>query len=77
MVRKNTVVLKYFSDGAMELIYSLASWNKGQLLKICTTLSGESQWAHIGASSPRNKNPWVRRLLPIRRLVRMTSSLRV
>jgi hypothetical protein len=57
MVRKNTVVLKYFSDGAMELIYvSCFLVKKGQSIKICTTLRSESQWAHTGASSPRNKN---------------------
>jgi hypothetical protein len=36
---------------------SLASWKKGQSIKLRITLSGESQWVHIGASSPRNKNP--------------------
>jgi hypothetical protein len=41
---------------------SLASWKKEQSIKICTKLSGESQCAYIGASSPHSKNPWVRRV---------------
>jgi hypothetical protein len=44
---------------------------------MCHTVSGVSRWAHVDTCSPLSRYPSIRRMWPVRRRVRITSSLRM